>query len=240
MMRSSILASTTAVVSLLSLAGVAAAQTQATAVTDLNIRSGPGPDHEVVGVIDADEEATLHGCVEDSKWCKVTHEDVEGWSYSDYLTGTLEGAEEPIVLSEWPVPERPVVTYDVTTVTTTTVPAENEARDGEGGAIAGAATGALAGALIGGPVGAAVGGVTGAAVGGGTEDAVDPPPEVVTYVQSNPVDPIFLEGEVVVGAGLPETVEIREVPDYQYDYVYVNRQPVLVNPESRRIVYVLR
>ena len=57
---------------------------------------------------------------------------------------------------------------------------------------------------------------------------------------SNPVDPIYLEGEVVVGAGLPETVQLRPVPDYNYRYVYVNRQPVLVDPTSRRIVYVYR
>ena len=37
-----------------------------------------------------------------------------------------------------------------------------------------------------------------------------------------------------------ETVEIREIPDYEYRYVYVNGQPVLVEPESRRIVYVMR
>lgn len=240
MMRSVILASTTAAFALLSLSGTAAAQqTTATAVTDLNIRSGPGPDHEVVGVIGADEEATLHGCLDDSKWCQVTHDDIEGWSYSDYLVGTFEGADQAVVLSEWPEPARPEVTYEVTTVTTTTAPAENEARDGEGGAVAGATAGALAGALIAGPVGAAVGGVVGAGVGGTMEDAVDPPPEVVTYVQTNPVEPVFLEGEVVVGAGLPETVEIREIPDSEFDYVYVNRLPVLVD-EDRRIVAVLR
>ena len=61
-----------------------------------------------------------------------------------------------------------------------------------------------------------------------------------TYVVSNPVDPVYLDGEVVVGAGLPETVELRTIPDYEYRYVYVNRQPVLVEPDSRRIVYVYR
>ena len=57
----------------------------------------------------------------------------------------------------------------------------------------------------------------------------------------NPVDPVYLQGEVVVGAGLPETVQLRPVPDYgTYRYVYVNGQPVLVDPASRRIVYVYR
>jgi hypothetical protein len=35
-------------------------------------------------------------------------------------------------------------------------------------------------------------------------------------------------------------VQLRPVPDYNYRYVYVNRQPVLVDPASRRIVYVYR
>lgn len=61
-----------------------------------------------------------------------------------------------------------------------------------------------------------------------------------TYIESNTIDPVYLDGEVVVGAALPETVEVREIPDYDYRYVYVNEQPVLVEPETRRIVYVLR
>jgi hypothetical protein len=94
----------------------------------------------------------------------------------------------------------------------------------------------VTGALVGGPIGAAVGGVAGGALGA----AVNPPPEVRTYVTSNPVEPVYLEGEVVVGARLPETVVLRPVPDYEYRYVYVNRQPVLVEPATRRIVYVYR
>jgi hypothetical protein len=85
-----------------------------------------------------------------------------------------------------------------------------------------------------------VGGVAGA-VAGGTADAIDEPTEEVrTYVTTNQIDPVYLEGEVVVGASLPETVELREIPDYEYRYVYVNGQPVLVEPSSRRIVYVVR
>jgi uncharacterized protein YraI len=67
-----------------------------------------------------------------------------------------------------------------------------------------------------------------------------PPPAVQTYVVQNPVDPVYLSGEVVVGAGIPDTVRLVQVPDSQYDYVYVNGQPVLVDPSTRRIVYVYR
>jgi hypothetical protein len=98
----------------------------------------------------------------------------------------------------------------------------------------------VAGAIVGGPIGAAIGGVAGVAVGGTAGAAAEPPAEVRTYVTSNKVDPIYLEGEVVVGAGLPETVELREIPDYEYRYVYLNGQPVLVEAGSRKIVYVLR
>jgi hypothetical protein len=80
----------------------------------------------------------------------------------------------------------------------------------------------------------------GATAGGATGAAAEPPAEVRTFVTSNRVDPVYLEGEVVVGASLPETVVLREIPDYEYRYVNVNNQPVLVEPGTRRIVYVMR
>jgi hypothetical protein len=45
---------------------------------------------------------------------------------------------------------------------------------------------------------------------------------------------------VVIGAGVPDTVALQVIPDYQYQYVYINGQPVLVDPGSRQIVYVIR
>ena len=70
--------------------------------------------------------------------------------------------------------------------------------------------------------------------------AVNPPDERLAYVRSNPVDPVYLEGEAVVGSQLPETVELQTIPDYEYRYVYVNGQPVLVDPNNREVVYVVR
>jgi len=212
----------TAAAALALLTGAAAAQTTATATTDLNIRSGPGPQYEVIGVIESGGSATVNGCLQGSKWCTVTTSAGEGWVYSDYLTAELSGA--PVVVTErYADIGVPVVEYD----------------GPEEGAAAGAASGAVVGALVGGPIGAVVGGVAGAAAGGAA-DVVDPPETVRTYVTTNRHDPVYLEGEVVIGATLPETVELREVPDYEYWYVYVNGQPVLVEPSSRRIVYVLR
>lgn len=82
--------------------------------------------------------------------------------------------------------------------------------------------------------------VTGAIVGGEFGEAIEPPMAVRSYVVDNRTDTIYLDGEVAVGATLPDTVEFREIPDSRYRYVYVNSQPVLVEPETRRIVYVVR
>ncbi|AWC21513.1 hypothetical protein CO731_00964 [Aminobacter sp. MSH1] len=83
-------------------------------------------------------------------------------------------------------------------------------------------------------------GTTGAIIAGEAMPAIDPPAEVRTYVTDNRIEPVYLDGEVVVGAGLPDTVELTEIPDSEYRYVYVNGQPVLVEPSTRRVVYVMR
>ena len=211
---------------LLALTGAAYAQSAVVATTDLNVRAGPGSQHQVVGVIGAGQSATLDGCVENSKWCVVAFNGGQGWVYSDYLTGDFGGQQ--VVVTQRPM------NSGVTVVTPPDVDG------GATGAVSGGVTGAVAGAIIGGPVGAVVGGGAGVIAGGAAGTIIDPPENVRTYVRSNEIEPVYLDGEVVVGAGLPETVELREIPDYEYRYVYVNGQPVLVEPSSRRIVYVVR
>ncbi|MDW9619267.1 DUF1236 domain-containing protein [Sinorhizobium meliloti] len=71
-------------------------------------------------------------------------------------------------------------------------------------------------------------------------EAVTPPPTVRTYITKNPVDTVYVEGEAVVGATLPNTVAVQPIPDYEYQYVTINGQPVLVDPGTRRVVYVYR
>lgn len=68
--------------------------------------------------------------------------------------------------------------------------------------------------------------------------AIVPPPEVLTYIERTPLDTVPYEGEVAVGATLPGDMVITEVPNYQYSYVRINDRPMLVDPQSRRIVYV--
>jgi uncharacterized protein YcfJ len=144
--------------------------------------------------------------------------------YSDYLTGDFDG--QSVVLTERPAGSVEVV--------------EAPANMGDEGALIGAATGAIAGAIVGGPIGAVVGAGAGTVVGGGVGTVTEPPDSVRTYITSNRVDPVYLDGEVVEGATLPETVEFREIPDYEYRYINVNGQNVLVDPGTRRVVYILR
>lgn len=210
----------------LALTASAGAQSSAVATTDLNVRAGPGPQYPVVGMIGAGQAADLKGCLENSKWCSVATTGGEGWVYSDYLTGTFGG--NAVVLTDRPADSG---------IAVLTPP---EKGGGDAGALVGGATGAIAGAIIGGPVGAAVGGAAGTIAGGATGTVIDPPQKVREYVKVHTIEPVYLDGEVVVGAGLPDTVELREVPDYEYRYVYVNGQPVLVDNTSRKIVYIVR
>ncbi|QDC10157.1 DUF1236 domain-containing protein [Oceanicola sp. D3] len=191
---------------------------QATATTDLNLRSGPGPEFEVIGVIAGLDQAEVEGCLDGGAWCEVTYDGQTGWAHRHYLSGSATEA---------------------TKVTTTrTVTYMKEGGNEGAGAAAGAVTGgAIAGSLIGGPAAIAAGVVLGANAG---SDAVpEPETKTVTYVTENPVEPVYLDGEVVLGAGVPEDVEIYPVPESDYSYLNVNGQDVLVK-EDRTIVYVYR
>jgi uncharacterized protein YraI len=212
---------------LLAMSGAAFAQSAVVATTDLNVRAGPGPQNEVVGVIGAGQSVALDGCLESSKWCVVAFEGGQGWVYSDYLTSDFGGTQ--VVLTERPADSGVRI-----------VEAPADVDGGATGAVTGGVSGAVAGALVAGPVGAVVGGGAGAIGGAAAGTVIDPPERVRTYVSSEQLDPVYLDGEVVVGAGVPDTVVLREIPDYEYRYVYVNGQRALVEPGSRRIVYVMR
>ena len=110
-------------------------------------------------------------------------------------------------------------------------------------AVTGAVGGAVTGAVVGGPVGAVIGGVIGAVIG----TAVEPPPaEVVTYVQGQTMEPVYLSGNVVVGATVPQTVVLQPVPQdvyvgadgRLYGYAVVNGHTVVVDMQTRAIVAI--
>ncbi len=67
---------------------------------------------------------------------------------------------------------------------------------------------------------------------------VNPPETVISYIDEHPADTVTFDGEVAVGSTLPSDTRLVEIPDYQYRYVQVNDVPVLVEPSTRRIVYV--
>jgi len=218
----------TTTVAAIALAGAASAETMAKAGTDLNMRSGPGVQHAVVGVIPGGEDVTVAGCIDSANWCEVTYKDMTGWAYGDYLAAQVGEEFKPLYPNRQDL-NVTVVQYTAPEPATTT--AKDVADTG-----AGAAAGAAAGALIAGPLGA----VVGAAVGGAGAQIPAPAPEVKTYIEANPAEPVMLEGEVVVGAGIPEGVALYDLPDSpDYRYLVVNGQPVLVNAD-RKIVYIYR
>lgn len=97
--------------------------------------------------------------------------------------------------------------------------------------VGGATTGAVVGGVVGGPVGA----VVGAGIGAGVGSAVEPPREVVTYVQgeSIPTDTVVVQEEIVVGKPVPRTVQLRPVPNHtQFRYAFVNKERVIVDQKG--------
>jgi hypothetical protein len=118
----------------------------------------------------------------------------------------------------------------------------------QSGAGAGAVGGAITGGVVGGPVGAVVGGVIGAIVG---TAIVPPPQQVVTYVTTQPTaTAVTLQGNLVVGATLPEAVILTPIPAnvyaapagataVVYGYAYVNGHRVVVDTKTRAVVAIV-
>jgi uncharacterized protein YraI len=178
-----------------------------TAVTPLNIRSGPGPEYPVIGAIPTNGKAMIVGCIQGSLWCQVTVGSTQGWAYSQFLVATLSGRS--LAVSEG-IAQFPTVTYEVPAATVGVAPRP-----------------AVTGTLI----------VPRAA---GAPALVEPPPTVREYVVGHPVQPVYLNGEVVVGSGLPPEITLAPVPGYQYQYAYVNGVPVLIEPQTREVRYIYR
>lgn len=180
----------------------------ASAVTSLNVRSGPGPQYPVVGAIPDKGKATIIGCIQDSLWCQVSFNSVKGWAYSRYLTAQLSGRS--LVVSEG-LARFPSATYEAPTATVGSA----------------APSPVVSGTLIDRPASAA-------------PLVITPPMTVRDYVIGHPVQPVYLNGEVVIGAGLPPDVALAPVPGYGFQYAYVNSVPILVEPQTREIAYVYR
>jgi hypothetical protein len=71
---------------------------------------------------------------------------------------------------------------------------------------------------------------------------VQPEQETVVreYVKKQPLASVNLLGvELKLGSPVPDTVELREVPNVKYRVAVINDQTVLVDPETHQIVEVL-
>lgn len=203
------------------LAGPAAALT-ATADTDLNLRTGPGEAYPVAGVIATSSVVDVQGCIAGSTWCRVTHDGQVGWASSSFLSSMRD---------------MPVVTYETGAVVVTPqpAPAQNvvvavptgeprvEKIDDKTSIYYSAPKVLLA------PVATTAGSAR-----------IVPDAQVLSYVRANPVQPVYMTGDLVYGAGLPEGVTLYPVPNATLSYVNVNDQLVLVEPESRTVVEVVR
>lgn len=211
---------------LLTVSGGAMAQTMATAAADVDIRTGPGAQYPITASVGVGSPVSLIGCVEASDWCEVHVGNQAGWTYADGLAIKPGAAVAAIVPQRAPVG---VTVVEQTAPVDPVAVQENAAVGGLGGA--------AMGALIAGPVGLVAGAILGGTVG--TAAAYEPSIETTTYVTTNVVEPVYLEGDVVVGAGVPETVTIYTVPTQpEYRYAQINGRTVLVNAADRRIVYV--
>jgi len=100
----------------LSLVGLFAGTTMvsaypAAADTALNVRSGPGTDNDVVGVLQRGQVVEVIAC--EGNWCQVEDTSLSGWASNRYLTPVEPAPDTPEPASQ-PAPE-PNVTITIET-----------------------------------------------------------------------------------------------------------------------------
>ncbi|OWU86666.1 hypothetical protein ATO6_07790 [Oceanicola sp. 22II-s10i] len=202
-------------------ASSALAAVDATATTELNLRSGPSPQAEIIDVIPGEAMVSVDQCMDVSQWCRVDYNGQQGWAYGAYLNTPIDGQAASVYENR-------------TAVEVETVTEDNDQALGNS-LTAGMTGGMMALAAAAGPAGIAA-----AAAGGVVAGALATPQETVTtYVVENPTEPVYVQGEVVTGAGVPEEVTLQTIPDSEYKYVYLNGVPVVVDAD-RRVVTVVR
>jgi F0F1-type ATP synthase membrane subunit c/vacuolar-type H+-ATPase subunit K len=203
--------------------------TTAQSGTELNVRSEPTPFGEILGVLETNQEVTIDGCLQDVSWCKVSSGGMTGWASGQYLYVEDNANAVPLIDMAGNAEQFTVIEQTVETTT--------EA-DQDIAAVSVGTLGALTAFALGGPVGAIVAsGVAGTVLGAA---AVEPSEETVTFIVNNPVETVYLEGEVVVGALVPTEVPTFEVPQAELRYLTINNVPVVVDAETGTIVRVIR
>ena len=203
--------------------------TSAKAGTELNVRAAPSSTAEITGVLETNQEVTIEGCLEAVTWCKISSGETMGWASGQYLYVEQDANAVPLIDMAGN-PEQITVIQQTEEGTTGT--------DQDVAALATGTVGALTAFALGGPVGAIVAsGIAGTAVGAA---AVEPTEETLTFVAANPVETVYLDGEVVVGAVVPSEVTTFELPQPELRYLSVNGLPVLVDAETGTIVRIVR
>lgn len=206
-----------------------AQSTEARAGAEISARVSPSEFAPAVGVLELNQAVMIEGCLEDITWCQISFDGQTAWASGQYLY--VEENAQPVALINKP---------GSLSVSTVTVPDADETQSDQNSAAAvGATLGSLIAYAAGGPVGGIIaGGMLGtvAAVA-----SVEPSEETLVYVTENPVETVFLNGEVVVGAGVPAEITLYEVPNQpELRYLNVNGQLVLVDAETNAIVRVIR
>ena len=72
----------------------------------------------------------------------------------------------------------------------------------------------------------------------GVMTIVSPPEAVSAYISEQSVETVYVQGEIVAGVVLPETVPLYAVPESQYSFARVNGRNVLTESNSNMVVYV--
>ena len=206
-----------------------AQSTEARAGAEIAARVTPSEFAPAVGILELNQTVVIEGCLEDITWCQISFDGQTAWASGEYLY--VEEDATPVALINRP---------GSLSLTTVTVPDEDATQaDQNSAAAVGATVGSMIAYVAGGPVGGIiVGGILGTAV---AVSAVDPTEETITYVTTNPVETVYLNGEVVVGAGVPAEVVMYDIPTQpEFRYLNVNNQTVLVDAETGAIVRVIR
>ena len=167
----------------------------------LNLRTGPGTQYPIAGMMEYNVRSNITGCLVDYSWCSVTVAGLNGWASAEYLVVDKGGEVMQITGPDSGIP---------------VVEAEGVAE-----VVAGPSVGVIVGA-------------------NGHVAAIVPEPAVIDYISATPVNPFAVEGEVVVGAVVPAAVTLYQVPGSVYGYTIVNHNKVLVDVNTRAVVYIHR
>ncbi len=76
--------------------GPAAAQQQAQAMVDLNLRAGPAKEYPVVSVLQAGTYVAIQACLTDYSWCDVVVPPLRGWVYAGNLLIQQNGSPQAV------------------------------------------------------------------------------------------------------------------------------------------------